>query len=122
MDNKIKSLGAVIDALDDFLDDLDETCGLAAMRYGDEAHEALEFLHDYSLAQWRKEHSTYTENPYKWISVKDRLPEEDVRVLVYLNTTRSYTKIDTDRRFEGKWVRWSTDVTYWMPLPAPPEN
>ena len=55
-----------------------------------------------------------------WISVKDRLPEEDVRVLVWLNTNRSYTKIDTDRRFEGKWVRWVSDVTHWMPLPAPP--
>ena len=56
----------------------------------------------------------------EWISVEDRLPEEDVRVLVWLNTNRSYTKIDTDRRFEGKWVRWASDVTHWMPLPTPP--
>lgn len=64
--------------------------------------------------------NTPTINPYEWISVEERLPEEDIRVLVWLNTDRSYTKIDTDRRFEGKWVRWSTDVTHWMPLPAPP--
>lgn len=61
-----------------------------------------------------------TVNPYVWISVEDRLPIEDIRVLVYLNTDRSYTRIDTDRRFEGKWVRWADDVVYWMPLPNPP--
>lgn len=56
----------------------------------------------------------------KWISVEDRLPEEDTRVLVYLKTNRSYTQIDTDRRLHGKWVRWGSDVTHWMSLPAPP--
>lgn len=56
----------------------------------------------------------------EWINVKDRLPYEDVRVIVYLNSDRSYTKIDTDRRFEGKWVRWGSDVTHWMPAPTPP--
>ena len=45
----IKNLSEAIDALDDFLDDLDEECGLAALRYGDEAYEALEFLHEYIL-------------------------------------------------------------------------
>lgn len=55
-----------------------------------------------------------------WVSVKDRLPEEDIRVLVYLDSDRSYTKIDTDRRFEGKWVRWDSDVTHWMYLPECP--
>lgn len=58
----------------------------------------------------------------EWISVKDRLPEEDIRVLVYLDTDRSYTKMDTDRRFEGKWVRWGRDVTHWMHLPESPTD
>lgn len=58
----------------------------------------------------------------KWISAKDRLPEEDVRVLVYLKSTRSYTKIDTDRLLDGIWVRWGKDVTHWMPLPEPPKE
>ena len=57
----------------------------------------------------------------EWISVEDRLPEEDVRVLVYLDSDRSYTKIDTDRLMTGGlWVRWFKDVTHWMPLPEPP--
>ncbi len=57
-----------------------------------------------------------------WISVKDRLPEEDVRVLVYINSERSYTKIDTDRIKYGKWIRWYKDVTHWQPLPEPPKE
>lgn len=77
--------------------------------YDSDARSCAEILYDY--ANYRKQ---------EWISVKDRLPEEDIRVLVYLNTNRSYTKMDTDRRFEGKWVRWASDVTHWMPLPAPP--
>jgi hypothetical protein len=58
----------------------------------------------------------------KWINVEDRLPDEDVRVLVYLNSDRSYTKIDTDRNLEGKWVRWGADVTHWMYLPESPKK
>ena len=56
----------------------------------------------------------------EWICVKDRLPNDDVRVLVYLGLGNYYTKIDTDRRVKGKWVRWGENVTYWMPLPEPP--
>ena len=58
----------------------------------------------------------------KWISVKDSLPQEDVRVLVYLKSTRNYTKIDTDRLLDEIWVRWGSDVVYWMPLPEPPKE
>lgn len=57
-----------------------------------------------------------------WISVKDRLPKNDNRVLVYMHENRlSYTKIDTDRLVHGEWVRWSDTVTHWQPLPEPPE-
>lgn len=58
----------------------------------------------------------------EWISVDERLPDENVRVLVYINSERSYTKIDTDRLKESKWVRWYKDVTHWMPLPEAPKN
>ena len=58
----------------------------------------------------------------EWISVKDKLPEKNVRVLVYLETDRSYTKIDTDRLDNRGFVRWYKDVTHWMPLPQPPET
>lgn len=59
----------------------------------------------------------------KWISVKDRLPEENVRVLVWLDETLyDYTHIDTDRLKRNTWVRWGKAVTHWMPLPAPPNE
>lgn len=53
----------------------------------------------------------------EWVSVDERLPEEDVRVLVCINSERSYTKMDTDRLKDGHFVRWYYDVTHWMPLP-----
>ena len=62
-----------------------------------------------------------------WISVKDRLPEEDVRVLVWLSDeVDAYTtvrmRIDTDRRHNSRWVRWNRYITHWMPLPQPPKG
>lgn len=56
-----------------------------------------------------------------WISVDERLPEYDERVLVYLDSKRSYTKIDTDRIVRGRGVRWGNDITHWMPLPEAPK-
>lgn len=62
-----------------------------------------------------------TITPCEWISVYDRLPEENVRVLVWLDETLyDYTHIDTDRLKRNIWVRWGKAVTHWMPLPTPP--
>ncbi len=59
----------------------------------------------------------------KWISVNEGLPEEDTRVLVYLDRNANpYTFFDTDRLKNGKWVRWNKCVTHWMPLPKPPKG
>jgi hypothetical protein len=64
----------------------------------------------------------------EWINVKDRLPEEDTRVLVVVSDenfkrVKQYVpKLDTDRMFDGRWVRWSKHVTYWQPLPEPPKG
>jgi hypothetical protein len=70
-----------------------------------------------------------------WISVKDRLPEEDVAVLVYgqiLNDPPDI--IGVRRRYNGdqEWKHtWESedgfiyredDVTHWTPLPKPPEE
>lgn len=41
----------------------------------------------------------------EWISVKKDLP---------LN---GLARVDTDRYIDGKWARWSSHVTHWMPLP-----
>ena len=56
----------------------------------------------------------------EWINVKDRLPKEDVRVLVYLGNYDSYPVIDTDRIIRSSWVRWDRYVTHWMQLPDKP--
>ena len=59
----------------------------------------------------------------EWISVKDMLPKEDNRVLVWLGIRLyDYTQIDTDRLLNGRFVRWGNDVTHWMPLPNPPKE
>lgn len=58
-----------------------------------------------------------------WISVDERLPEENVRVLVYLtHQAYGHTHMDTDRIFGGTWVRWSGSITHWMPLPEAPKG
>ena len=54
-----------------------------------------------------------------WISVKDRLPNDNERVLVHV--VGKPFNIDADRFFNSRWVRWNGVVTHWMPLPEPPE-
>lgn len=56
----------------------------------------------------------------EWISVKDRLPEEDTWVLVYSRQGR-YTNLKVDYIHGGKWFH-SFYVTHWMPLPEPPKE
>jgi hypothetical protein len=61
----------------------------------------------------------------EWISVKDRMPEEGVEVLIYGNIYFANRKsidvdyVDKSGDFfyfdEGK-------VTHWRPLPDPPES
>lgn len=59
----------------------------------------------------------------KWIPVTERLPAENTRVLVWLtDIVGAYTKMDTDRLKNNRWVRWGQYVTHWMPLPEPPKG
>jgi len=63
-----------------------------------------------------------------WISVKDRLPEFDVSVLVFCPVwgryLAYYNQIDGDF---GQWCNWDMKCgllppTHWMPLPEPPDE
>jgi len=71
----------------------------------------------------------------KWISVNDRLPEDDTNVMGYgywdseidrLDDFRSTGYVNYDG---GTWeiiggayyTAWLNGVTHWMPLPEPPK-
>lgn len=84
--------------------------------YGQE-HEAFADCNNIAEALYAAGYRKQSE----WISVEDKLPNENDRVLVYVNSERSYTKFDTDRLSGGKWVRWYKDVSHWMPLPEAPK-
>lgn len=56
----------------------------------------------------------------EWISVKDRMPDEDTLVLVY-SRQGSYMNLKVDYIHGGKWFN-SMLVTHWRPLPDLPEN
>lgn len=55
----------------------------------------------------------------RWISVKDRLPSYEKLVIVYSeNGEIGLSYLDGDE----KWYGDVKDVSYWMPLPEPPED
>ena len=71
----------------------------------------------------------------QWISVKNRLPEEDVAVLAYGKVLNDSPDIlGVRRRYNGdqEWKHtWESedgfiyredDITHWMPLPAAPKE
>lgn len=57
----------------------------------------------------------------KWISVKDRLPEEGQYVLIYSNYVSGYG-IRISQYFHNRFSMGNTDTTHWMPLPEPPKG
>ena len=60
----------------------------------------------------------------EWISVKDRLPEEDKEVLAYNGAyvfIAAYTTNPTKYWYTISRSAMRT-VTYWMPIPEPPEE
>lgn len=70
----------------------------------------------------------------EWISVKDKLPENNVTVLAYCEKTKKYFIGNAIYRCFSDGVYWrhegargamytvTSKVTHWMPLPEPPEE
>ncbi len=60
-----------------------------------------------------------------WISVEDRLPEAGQGVIYYFEPVGvhvgHYSRFDGVDIFAGPAGFLGDDVTYWMPLPPPPE-
>lgn len=59
----------------------------------------------------------------EWISIKDRLPESDKKVLI---TDGRNMMVSWYYRWNGM-IRWVDtlyvrDITHWMPLPESPES
>lgn len=57
----------------------------------------------------------------KWISVKDRLPENS-RVLVFSPCFIGSDETMIIRLLDSDFVAKCSDVTHWMPLPEPPKE
>ena len=60
----------------------------------------------------------------KWISVKDRLPDDERRVLVSCRTKKGQQSVNLAYYWNGYWHGQGSmaGVTHWMPLPEPPKE
>ena len=50
----IKTVGEAIDILEDFIDELDELYGIGVFTYGEDACDAIEFIHRWRLEEFKK--------------------------------------------------------------------
>ena len=60
----------------------------------------------------------------EWISVEDRLPEEDTIVLVWCGEVSVYNYLQNDLWYTGYCDITTSEsgVTHWMPLPEAPKG
>lgn len=86
--------------------------------------------YEMAIAALREQSKVVDSDQFKWISVKDKLPEKGKFVLLsYAKNNRNPTQFAKNTmavgRFEyGKFLveGCCVSVTHWMPLPEPPEE
>lgn len=80
----------------------------------------------YPYSDYGKTWLAYRRKPNDWISVKDRMPEPFVSVLVYMPMENPCPTVHEGFiTSAGVWHsnlfdRYADEVTHWMPMPAPP--
>jgi hypothetical protein len=107
---------------------------LAAEKDDKRAEYAMRMINavDMALAALREQDATDINVGNKWISVDERLPEPQKRVLVVRNHFFDDTNsIEIDHVMStpcegdlwyGNLRTWKSVVTHWMPLPEPPKE
>jgi len=76
-----------------------------------------------ALIRQQQERIAELEAAQQWISVKDRLPEEDVDVIAYNCNYQQIAAYTTNPTKYWYTISGSTiSPTHWMPLPEPPKE
>ena len=82
---------------------------------------------DLLIQDLRRENAELRARVPKWISVDDRLPEDDSDVLAYLRGGDE-GRIYPANYAKGVWFDCNFDIpvtnatTHWMPIPVPPKG
>lgn len=98
--------------IDDLLPDTYGACKKAL----EEQREAVEF----TIAALREQRE---DKKMDWISVRDRLPEDQVEVLVATRSKNGVRNIDKGYLAIDHFIhRGCAEVTHWMPMPALPKE
>lgn len=64
-----------------------------------------------------------TFNPkLRWISVKDRLPENDEYVLTYCDCSTKSVRTNWYSTHRKAWHEGDDNITHWQPLPEDPKG
>lgn len=62
-----------------------------------------------------------TEKENRWISVKERLPEEEGEYLVFYKYKENEDRVDIALFSRFGWHK-AYEITHWQPLPEPPKG
>lgn len=76
---------------------------------------------DMAVSALRKQGDKDTNVPIKWISVQEKLPESNDKVLAF-TLSGKYAVARYDQRRQCWIAAGNLTVTHWMPLPAPPKE